>query len=781
MALPAITNNSPSAGNIAWAAFSIQYQGVSYSISAGSTPKKWVWWEYRGGGANSVIMADDVLPTTLTDDDLVLFGNKNGIGIRVQATSYVDGDLLIDGSVFAEAIAANQINTNHIATIGLDAAVVKFGFMSGDRIAANTITTSKLTVGTLGGDLIRNGGFEDDDYWVKGSNASRLAAAALTGGFGMRLTASGGVGLFSQQFPCGPGDKLAVMGDAKGITTPTGLYFRISWKNAAGGEISITDPVQGAQVPAAWTAYAGTTVVAPAGTVGAVLQVYNTAGTVDIDDLSVQKVIISAQIGDGEILPPKIKAGEINTGHVTTTGLDAATIKFGTMHGDRITLNTLNSNHVVTAGLDAATIKFGTMSGLRIVAGTLTADRIDGTTFTGKVLNGAVITGGRVTVGAAGGPQLDLQVALNPFQSNQNWATMAIKPGAAGWNDGFIWGLYQATDAVFANQATASALIASPYSAALGTNAAARLQLIGIADGNTWATLTADTLSFVADTTILNSTLGSYDFKLGYGVPSQVISFTNGGGDHRIDFSFATFGVRKIAGKDAAGSRARLDIWASDLFLDTAGTSLAWQVYGNGNSRPALGSYDANVCIQMDAGAASAMSIRNWNGSAMGVLRVGSITNPDGNLALNGVIEMGSLADGGSSNSANGPKYVRASAAGRLYSWTAAPSSREMKAEINDADLDPKLILQMRPRTYFYKDDLNTRRTGFIAEEVDEIDGLSRFVTFEHGSDKPNGFLYDDFDAALLLVDQYQQEEIDELKRELQELRDLIGAGKHGK
>src|SRR6478735_5561499 len=121
MALPAITNNSPSAGNIAWAAFSIQYQGVSYSISAGSTPKKWVWWEYRGGGANSVIMADDVLPTTLTDDDLVLFGNKNGIGIRVQATSYVDGDLLIDGSVFAEAIAANQINTNHIATIGLDA------------------------------------------------------------------------------------------------------------------------------------------------------------------------------------------------------------------------------------------------------------------------------------------------------------------------------------------------------------------------------------------------------------------------------------------------------------------------------------------------------------------------------------------------------------------------------------------------------------------------------------------------------------------------------------
>lgn len=151
MAIPALTNNSPSAGQIAWGAFSIQYQGVSYTVSAGSTASRWVWWVYNGGSPSIQAGAD--LPSTLTDDDLVLFGNKNGIGLRVQATSVVDGELLVDGSVFADAIAVNQINSQHIVTAGLDAGVVKFGTMSGDRIATNTLLVSTLVVTDLDNNL----------------------------------------------------------------------------------------------------------------------------------------------------------------------------------------------------------------------------------------------------------------------------------------------------------------------------------------------------------------------------------------------------------------------------------------------------------------------------------------------------------------------------------------------------------------------------------------------------------------------------------------------------
>lgn len=147
MAVPAITNNSPAAGQIAWAAFSIQYQGVTYTVSAGSTASRWVWWEYRSGTPAIVAGAD--IPTTLTDDDVVLFGNKNGIGLRVQATSVIDGELIVDGSVFADAIAANQISSTHIVTAGLDAGVVKFGTMNGDRIAVNTLQGDRLLANSV--------------------------------------------------------------------------------------------------------------------------------------------------------------------------------------------------------------------------------------------------------------------------------------------------------------------------------------------------------------------------------------------------------------------------------------------------------------------------------------------------------------------------------------------------------------------------------------------------------------------------------------------------------
>ena len=148
MAIPTMTNNSPAAGNIAWAAFTIQLYGVAYGVSAGSTSQRWVWWKYNGGAP--VIMAGADVPTDLTDDDLVLFANKNGIAFRVQSSNFVDGELLVDGSIVAEALAANIISSNHIVTAGLDAGVIKFGTMSGDRIEVGTLQSDRVVVG--GGD-----------------------------------------------------------------------------------------------------------------------------------------------------------------------------------------------------------------------------------------------------------------------------------------------------------------------------------------------------------------------------------------------------------------------------------------------------------------------------------------------------------------------------------------------------------------------------------------------------------------------------------------------------
>lgn len=144
MALPVVTNKSPTAAAIAWQAFSIQYMGVGYSIPAGSTTMRWVFWRYNNG--SPVLDAANDLPTNLTDDDLVLLGNRNGIALRVQSANIVDGELIIDGSIFADALAANIISAQHIVTEGLDAGVIKFGSMHGDRIQVGTLNADRIVV-----------------------------------------------------------------------------------------------------------------------------------------------------------------------------------------------------------------------------------------------------------------------------------------------------------------------------------------------------------------------------------------------------------------------------------------------------------------------------------------------------------------------------------------------------------------------------------------------------------------------------------------------------------
>lgn len=168
MAVPAMTNNSPEPGHISWAEFHIQYLGVGYLVAAGSSSDRWVWWRYNGGVPT--VESGPLIPSDFTDDDLLLFGNKNGIAIRMQNTNQIDGELLVSGSVFAEALAVGQISSAHIVTAGLDAGLIKFGQMSGQRIMAETITAQHLGAGSVTALALA----------AEAVTAEKLAAGAIT-------------------------------------------------------------------------------------------------------------------------------------------------------------------------------------------------------------------------------------------------------------------------------------------------------------------------------------------------------------------------------------------------------------------------------------------------------------------------------------------------------------------------------------------------------------------------------------------------------------------------
>lgn len=141
MAVPAMTNNSPQLGDIAWAGFTIQYNGVGYQIGPGSTSQRWVWWRY----SINTIQAGPDIPVDLTDDDLVLFGNKNGIAIRVQSSTLIDGELVVDGSILARAVSAEVMVANEVFS-----REGYFGSIGVEQLKSGSLEAQIALLGSLG-------------------------------------------------------------------------------------------------------------------------------------------------------------------------------------------------------------------------------------------------------------------------------------------------------------------------------------------------------------------------------------------------------------------------------------------------------------------------------------------------------------------------------------------------------------------------------------------------------------------------------------------------------
>lgn len=176
MATPTLTANSPSPGYISWTAFHITYLGTTYSVGAANTNAIYTAWLYNNG--SPLLVTSNTPPTEsgtadatsadwsgsapfLGPDDLLLFVNKNGVPINVQAAQMVDGDLLVSGTVTSAQIATGTIVANNIAS----------GTITGSLMAANTILAANIAAGAIGTNAIAAGAI----------TAGTIAAGAIDG------------------------------------------------------------------------------------------------------------------------------------------------------------------------------------------------------------------------------------------------------------------------------------------------------------------------------------------------------------------------------------------------------------------------------------------------------------------------------------------------------------------------------------------------------------------------------------------------------------------------
>ena len=343
MALPTITNNSPSAGYISWSAFGIQYNGQSFTIPAGNSNKKFIWWLY-GGGTSPALMDGDVLPT-LGSDDMILFLNKTGFGVLVPTAELMDGSLIVNGTILAGAISANAIQTYHLDSNVITADEIAANAVSAVHLSAGSITTDKLGVGSVGDSLVANGSFEEfanglplgwrqiagtggtitivSGVSSSGSNSARLmTTTALNANLRLEQTPEKFIPVSSAS-----GRKWYIsarMGAGTAITN--GVYLRASWYDANKVLLSSSDVLSNTAMSTTFTVYEGQ-VTPHASARYLSLSVFlinpNVNTALYVDEVTAREVVISAIIGDGQITAAKILAGTITADRIASNAITA--------------------------------------------------------------------------------------------------------------------------------------------------------------------------------------------------------------------------------------------------------------------------------------------------------------------------------------------------------------------------------------------------------------------------------------------------------------------------
>jgi len=176
-----ILNNTPSAGAIQWANVHIQYNGVSYTIANGYTNYKYIYWL---AASPSTFVVSDTFPI-LGASDVLVFLNKSGIALVVPTATVLDGGLIVPGSIYAEAIAANTITSAKIAADAITASLIATGAVTADSIAANAIGAAAIAANVITGDKLVADAITAREIAAHVITANEIVAGTITAASGV--------------------------------------------------------------------------------------------------------------------------------------------------------------------------------------------------------------------------------------------------------------------------------------------------------------------------------------------------------------------------------------------------------------------------------------------------------------------------------------------------------------------------------------------------------------------------------------------------------------------
>ena len=190
------TDNSPSAGRVAWNAHTLYYNGVAYAITASDTDLKYIYW--TGGTTYTASNTNPVL----TDGQFVIATNISGLhdlawnaianqvigsayiqNLAVQAAHIEDATIstakIADLAVSTAKIADAAISTVKIGDAQITAAKIVDATITGAKIASATITTALIADAQITGAKIASATITDAQ--IASLNADKIVAGSIRG------------------------------------------------------------------------------------------------------------------------------------------------------------------------------------------------------------------------------------------------------------------------------------------------------------------------------------------------------------------------------------------------------------------------------------------------------------------------------------------------------------------------------------------------------------------------------------------------------------------------
>ena len=232
------------------------------------------------------------------------------------AANTITGGKIAANTISGGNMMAGSIGTNELAANSITAGKIQAGAVTATQVAAGAITTDKLLVTGRGRALNDDPQCSDITAWVADSGAIAVATGAGAPSGATVLRATNVTRFYSRNFAVEAGKSYKVSLWARQTSGSGVMYVRLYCYNTAGTLISYqvsgitptTGPLEGLTVPAAWTRYSG--VITPgAGSVVAQVVMHlnwSAAGVSDLTDLRCEEYIGADLIVDGSITASKI-------------------------------------------------------------------------------------------------------------------------------------------------------------------------------------------------------------------------------------------------------------------------------------------------------------------------------------------------------------------------------------------------------------------------------------------------------------------------------------------